>query len=120
MNSTEGNEGGVELTLHTPGPWRFEEHPGHSRYYGNIIGSYGRDKQGIENIRTITCQLRNGPEEERKANARLIAAAPKLLTALNRFPVRVDSPTDEAFRHATDEWWDMFALPAIREAEGRT
>ena len=69
-------------TKHTPGPWRLEKHPEWSQYYGNIVGSYGIGAGNIENIRTISVQLKHGTDEETEANARLIAAAPDLLAAL--------------------------------------
>ena len=66
-------------TKHTPGPWRFEPHdPQFSQWAGNIVGSYGR-VNGIENVRTITCQTKYGEPDEIVANAHLIAAAPDLL-----------------------------------------
>ena len=51
-------------TKHTPGPWRLEKHPEWSQYYGNIVGSYGIGAGNIENIRTISVQLKHGTDEE--------------------------------------------------------
>lgn len=67
----------------TPGPWEFQKHDDHSRYYGNIIGYYSRyetDPEKGNQIRTITIQLKHGTEEENAANAELIARAPALLS----------------------------------------
>ena len=59
-------------TKHTPGPWRLH-------YYGEIVGA--QEKPGA--CVTVVC----APNESnpcREANARLIAAAPELLTMLDR------------------------------------
>lgn len=64
---------------HTPTPWRFEKHGRNSDYFGNIVGVYGVTDHGSEKIRTISCQLKYGPEEESLANAELI------VTAVNAF-----------------------------------
>ncbi len=66
----------------TPGPWRFEAHRDPQHFYGNVVGSYGLNAQGIEQIRTITCQTTYGEPAEREANAHLIAAAPDLYRVL--------------------------------------
>lgn len=60
---------------HTPTPWRFEKHGRNSDYFGNIVGIYGVTDHGSEKIRTITCQLKYGPEEENQANAEFIVTA---------------------------------------------
>lgn len=70
---------------HTPGPWTFERHGKESNYFGNIIGHYTE-----RTVRTITCQLRYGTDEEQEANAHLIAAAPDLLEALKGFMKAVE------------------------------
>ena len=70
---------------HTPGPWHFQPHEDWSEWAGNIIGSYGKDARGVESIRTIDCITKYAAQEETAANARLIAAAPDLLAALESF-----------------------------------
>lgn len=60
---------------HTPGPW--------NRGYGNYVYRGSTQESLI-----ATCMPRNGTLEELEtafANARLIAAAPDMLTALQRF-----------------------------------
>ena len=57
---------------YTPTPWEFEPHPEESEYFGNIIGNYGKDGDGVSRIRTITCQLKHGTDEENQANAKRI------------------------------------------------
>ena len=66
----------------TPGPWEFHKHHANSPYFGNIIGNYGLNEYGIKSIRTISCQLRYGDEQERYANARAIAEVPAMVVAL--------------------------------------
>ena len=70
----------------TGGPWAFHEHDVDSKWFGNIVGSYGLNKHGIQEIRTITCQLKYGDPSEQEANARFIAFArtgvPELVEAV--------------------------------------
>jgi hypothetical protein len=56
---------------HTPGPWRTDDH-----YHGAILGDGNQ----------VAMATMNGclPAETRDANARLIAAAPELLEALQQ------------------------------------
>ena len=64
---------------HTPGPWVVED----ERYHGPnwaIIGS--ADTAGWHAFVRVAVQLDNKPSDEGEANARLIAAAPDLLAAL--------------------------------------
>lgn len=66
---------------HTPGPWHVKTH---SRPYCIYVGPIGIDptsgsKNPLGNVfRSRVC----GPNEEQLANAKLIAAAPELLDAL--------------------------------------
>lgn len=67
----------VHDVVHTPGPWRVDETV--------ALGAYGVWTDG-ECMRQV-CRVYNGvddslPRQERDANARLIAAAPELLEAL--------------------------------------
>lgn len=48
--------------------------------------------------------------------ARLIAAAPDTLAALEDFPDDTDYSCAEGFRKAAREWWENEALPAIEKA----
>jgi hypothetical protein len=59
---------------HTPTPWKFIRHPEESDWAGNIQGSYGK-VDGIENIRTISCQTKYGTPEEIEANGTFIVRA---------------------------------------------
>ena len=62
---------------HTPGPWRTDSDLGHEQ----VLGPDGI----IEADCSIFAMVKNGPTPERnRANARLIAAAPELLEALEQ------------------------------------
>lgn len=65
---------------HTKGKWKFERHGDDSQYFGNVIAELDK-KNGIQEIRTITCHLKYGNPEENEANAQLITSAPELLEA---------------------------------------
>ena len=60
----------MNITLHTPGPWQVSP-------YNNITSRNGTVAK--------TEQMPGNYDSEREANARLIAAAPDLLTALSGF-----------------------------------
>lgn len=68
----------MSASQHTPTPWKFisHDHNPESQWLGNIQGSYGLDKDGIENIRTISCQTKYeiSPGEAR-ANADFMVRA---------------------------------------------
>lgn len=57
---------------HTPGPWTFDK----KSVVKRVFSDYGG---GLRNLGTHICTLADGPDI---ANARLIAAAPELLEAL--------------------------------------
>jgi len=104
-------------TKHTPGPWKTlsDEH-GHKN--GNPFGSvrfiatedanFSGDSPASDDYLTsgsLICVMRDGP----KANARLIAAAPELLAALEKISSNAaESP----------EWIRRIAQEAISKAEG--
>lgn len=60
------------MSKHTPGPWRFSSHPHDGNYMRIHCGS---DPREGDNLRGYCGE----------ANARLIAAAPELLEALQAF-----------------------------------
>lgn len=71
-------------TKHTPGPWRFFDNAGKNMQgYCQPSGVTGTG----ENLGQLVCgcfgDVRGG-EDQAKANARLIAAAPELLGALKK------------------------------------
>ena len=63
------------MTKHTPGPWLFDEESG-------AITTHKRIAKGIARIVTVRLGWAEPFESEQIANARLIAAAPELLEAL--------------------------------------
>ena len=70
------------MSNYTPRPWRFDPHDG-GQWFGNIVSyGLGKNEVGIQMIRTIDCLRRGAPQAELEATARLIAAAPDLLEAL--------------------------------------
>lgn len=80
MSEKDGRPTGraVDAAAHTPGPWR---------YNGGSTGCVQRDYEGEFHM-VASVYGERGPEgisssSELKANARLIAAAPELLVALN-------------------------------------
>ena len=63
-------------TKHTPGPWTFD---GVGSHFSVFVRDYQEDDNGD------ICQVnepQNYPDEEAKANAQLIAAAPEMLEEL--------------------------------------
>jgi len=68
----------MSKTKHTPGPWKLNPQPNPNRpaYYTIYVKPGGPET--VDHI----CQVTNKMSEKWKANARLIAAAPKLLAAL--------------------------------------
>lgn len=68
----------------TPGPWNYPEHPkGVSTL---IYAELGGNPEAFP----VASATYGVPDEERKANARLIAAAPDLLEALRKYELPID------------------------------
>ena len=68
------------MTKHTPGPWKCSQHLGHFAWSVHMnAGDRGRGSTIVDGVGGID-------SEQRLANARLIAAAPDLLEALQDFP----------------------------------
>ena len=82
------------MNKHTPGPWTYEQISNNA---------YVIDENGS------AVMLYRNPDDEMKANARLIAAAPELLEALEW---AVDNPHDDAY-------WISQARAAIAKAKGK-
>ena len=61
---------------HTPGPWLYSEHLIYP------CGAYGEDKLVKHGSKSVAMVRATGNAEETEANAKLIAAAPELLEAL--------------------------------------
>lgn len=87
---------------HTPGPWRQE--------HGCLVGANGTSilGDGIHN--------HDLPDEEREANARLIAAAPELLTACELLLQLVKEYEAETKEEWKDHIADGYVLKLRAEA----
>ena len=64
-------------TKHTPGPWFYK----HEKGWHDIVTHHGELPDGSPNSWTVA-SINTRREPEHEANARLIAAAPELLEAL--------------------------------------
>lgn len=99
----------ADTVKHTPGPWESN---------GGTVGAYIEGRHGYTHIAHVTegggASL---PSEEAKANARLIAAAPKLLNALKQQLAYESAPSGEK----RPNWMELAELrdEAIAAAEGR-
>ena len=88
-------------TQHTPGPWK-------------VTGLYVREQDGglVASINDLWHDQKT-PKAEKNANARLMAAAPDLLAALEEWVGYVPNSTDEVEQHRIDR-----ARAAIARATG--
>lgn len=78
---------------HTPGPWQNQEMlSGTTSAHGSRVVSF--ITTGPENVADV-CDSRGISEEEARANARLIAAAPELLEALAKLIGCIDHGSDD-------------------------
>ncbi len=90
---------------HTPGPWKAQRAEG---WRNTDIFACDKDE-------TYICAI-NEDNDERAANARLIAAAPELLEALLKI---VNTPTEQfysAMQHRS--WCELISSRAIAKARG--
>lgn len=93
------------MTKHTPGPWAFDD--------DRVITSPHTHNDLDDDV----CEVYGGNDdiaEVRRANARLIAAAPELLEALKELMVAADRVSAEPVT------WLGKARAAIAKAEGTT
>ena len=82
--------------MHTPGPWAVDP---------KTLSVYAPDKHGhAAAVRVAKCKRTLLPAAEISANAALIAAAPQLLSALQRLTRPYDGrgPADEDLAYALD------------------
>lgn len=101
---------------HTPSPWLISKND--STFIYALTESRWRARGGPLMVNRFSCRLEGGnPEsasaEEMAANARLIAAAPDLLFALER--ILADLPTN---RDWLDPAVEKFARAAVAKAKG--
>lgn len=80
----------MNQSKHTPGPWNVD---GDATVYGPRF-SIANDKEQIGRFEVADCK---GYKQEREANARLIAAAPDLLLALERLVHPMADDEDVSF-----------------------
>jgi hypothetical protein len=80
----------MNQSKHTPGPWNVD---GDATVYGPRF-SIANDKEQIGIFEVADCK---GYKQEREANARLIAAAPDLLLALERLVHPMADDEDVSF-----------------------
>lgn len=88
-----------EVMSHTPGPWRHE--PYENVYQSAVIG-------GLHQIALVHY------DDFEQSNARLIAAAPELLEALENFIETVEHVDPGVYRDSIEQ-----AQAAIRKARGQ-
>lgn len=90
-NNLETSSASVEHVVHTPGPWKIN--------YRRVTPVNGK-QDGTDDI----CHV-YGDEDKEIANARLIAAAPEMLEALQMFtsyyPMGINPDLDDAYRKAS-------------------
>ena len=78
------------MTKHTPGPWKCSQHLGHPAWSVHVdSGDRGRGLIIVDGVAGID-------REHRLANARLIAAAPELLEALEYIGRFIDPTAKDA------------------------
>ena len=103
-----------EMGRHTPGPWRIGD-AGMTVYGPKVDGEFPRMLAGSSE---------SMPREERRANARLIAAAPELLEALKDALSQIGylrgrlSDKERRFVAPTTNKCEEAAIAAIARAEG--
>lgn len=99
----------MTMNTHTPGPWKAELVP--SSFEGNNHFRVMADSPHAPGLAQVVCEI-NGPwaHENYRANARLIAAAPDLLAALE------DVMSDPYFAKASTRY--AHARAAIAAARG--
>ncbi len=103
------------MTLnHTPGPWTVSAGPDANRtgHYRNVYGADGKML-----VAMLGLSARVG-QTQQNANARLIAAAPELLAALQYWLRAIDSMTTEEFSRGADKPCRDRAAAAIAKALG--
>lgn len=99
------------MSKHTPGPWMVD-----TNFRGEQFVQAGNTEDGIQPFGSCSCcgeYIYGYNQEEREANARLIAAAPDLLEALKSL-LCVDY---RSWDNSAQEKWEA-ASAAVAKAEG--
>lgn len=103
------------MSKHTPGPWMVD-----TNFRGEQFVQAGNTEYGIQPFGSCSCcgeYIHGDNQEEREANARLIAAAPELFEALKVFLEYNDQGGPLSFN--TDAMW-VKARTAVAKAEGES
>ena len=101
------------MPAHTPGPWVSYDNKVASRTI--LIRQYGvRPESG----RAVARVFSQDAEGERNANARLIAAAPRMLEMVRRLALGAGKPFDHPDARAMQKAGDE-ARAILRDVEGR-
>lgn len=99
----------LETGTHTPGPWLIKKRHDEPEYSNSILSVEADGKDFVDSVATLYgCE-----DPEKLANARLIAAAPELLQALQNLVSDIDDGTVYGQRLAQ-------AHAAIANATGKT
>ena len=112
------NAAAPKTASHTPGPWGMET----LRTSCGVCHKIGPWPHKWRAGRTMSACIYDDypspPEgtDTMLANARLIAAAPDLLSALKSYPSQADGEDAYQFRERELEWWHKIAWPAIAKA----
>ncbi len=96
-------------TAHTPGPWRIATKDTNRR----VVDAAGHST-------CVASPLTRGREDEAKANAVLVAAAPDMLAALQRIKAECVQAEKCGWSAPSGAWLDVIASAAIARAEGRS
>ena len=87
------------MSKHTESPWIYS--------HNTVSGGNGSE---------TVAEVYGFDTTEKKANAKLIAAAPELLEALNEAPIVSMFSKAEDFITAYEKWRDKIKIPAIAKA----
>lgn len=98
----------LNVGAHTPGPWRAARYGADARREGIGWGAIvtGPNKSGVRDTvaRIFSDTISNGGDRAAEANARLIAAAPTLLAALETTAGNIRSLRDAGLPGPLAEW----------------
>lgn len=97
------------MSKHTPGPWLIEAQNSHT---GAIATVHNTTDVWVEIWSENWIVTGMGPEEQ-SANARLIAAAPELLAALQAVLAEIERPNRP---YSTDSWLPSHLAHQVRVA----
>ena len=106
------------MSKHTPGPWTYEKSGRESGLEGDMPAIFGPDREVICDFGDSTQYYPTEGVPPSEADARLIAAAPDLLQALQELIAEADAPVGWSGHNGNTAGFDM-ARAAIAKAEGK-